>query len=190
MSEAASNSEIFHMDQCKELALVLQTKSKQGPCNLGEQLEIPSSATNYRASARKKFRKTRTNDVCYRQAVLANYANFNRHTLVQHPVGLHCDSFGKRTVRTVKMEIHSLENKICFAHYGLFDKFGIGRGGAGPGIFVFALLDWQTQRPGRRRQAMRNILPADLIPRRVTEHIWAMFRQQHPEAAVAVDNLF
>ena len=132
-----------------------------------------------------------TNHVSYKEAVLANYANFNRHTLVQHPVGMHQDSFGKRSVRSVKQEIHSLENKICFpCHGGLFDKFGIGRGGAGPGIFVFALLDWQTQRPGRRRQAMRNVLPEELIPRRVTEQIWAAFRIQHPEAAIAVDNLF
>ena len=56
----------------------------------------------------------------------------NHHTLVQHPVGYHFDVFADR--------VPKLENRMCFVDHQ--EKSSVGRGGAGPSKFVWALLDW------------------------------------------------
>lgn len=65
------------------------------------------------------------------KATLAAFAQCAQHTLVCHPVGYHLDRF--------KDLGSKLENKKCFIvpGYSLF-----GRGGAGQGNYVVAVLDW------------------------------------------------
>ena len=61
------------------------------------------------------------------------------HTLVTHPVGYHLDSFSKNGGHDI------IENKICLVNKQKSDyksDFSLGRGGCGPGIFVYAILDW------------------------------------------------
>ena len=56
----------------------------------------------------------------------------NHHTLVQHPVGYHFDKFHGNKPK--------LENRMCFIDSEVDDD--VGRGGAGPSKFVWALTDW------------------------------------------------
>jgi len=116
--------------------------------------------------------------------VYSSIANFNSHTLVQHPVGLHKDVFGKRHDGT---PLKSLENKTVFCHAGLFSKYGVGRGGYGHGKFAFAILDWGSG--GRSRNAVRRqtmLLATGEAPARMSESIWADFAIRFPEAAATV----
>ena len=63
----------------------------------------------------------------------------NKHTSVCHPCGHHRDVFAQ----------DGLENKVCFSMPG---RSEVGRGGDGPDMFVFALLDWRTSLRCRIRQ--------------------------------------
>ena len=61
------------------------------------------------------------------------------HSLVTHPVGYHWDHFSKRGSGDV------IENKICLVNVqksNSHNQYALGRGGCGPGRFVFAILDW------------------------------------------------
>ena len=67
----------------------------------------------------------------------------NKYSVVAYPVCYHYDIF--------KEQSPSLENKICFSFKA--DSYqNIGRGGDGPGQFVFAFLDWQNEASGQRRR--------------------------------------
>ena len=57
-----------------------------------------------------------------------------KFTLVQHPVGYHCDVFSDNKP--------TLENRICFVDNDII--WSTGRGGAGKSKFVWALLDWNN----------------------------------------------
>ena len=83
-------------------------------------------------------------------------------------------------------DIYCLENNICFSNPSMFNKYGIRRGGAGGGNFVFALLDWQYARGGKRRRAVHVMVanPPAIVTRRYWEEVFAV---QHPAAAAAVD---
>ena len=70
-------------------------------------------------------------------------AKENKFSVVAYPVCYHYDVF--------KEQSPSLENKICFSFAAESDG-NLGRGGDGPGRFVFALLDWQNESSGRRRR--------------------------------------
>ena len=62
-----------------------------------------------------------------------------QHSLVTHPVGFHLDAFS--AYRSSDM----IENKICLFNVQKSDsssKLALGRGGCGPGVFVYAILDW------------------------------------------------
>ena len=85
----------------------------------------------------------RENEVRARRGALVLYAINNKHTLVTHPVGFHQDKFadGKE----------SLENKVCFKLDG-WHKCRMGRGGAGPNVFVFAVLDWVNSSRGEEKR--------------------------------------
>ena len=88
----------------------------------------------------------------------ANQSN----TLVEHPVGYHIDVFGDQL---------SLECKKCF---DLRPSEYVGRGGAGPGRYAFALLDWRGTTSATRRNeylAATRQYPSD-VPR-VTEGMFA-----------------
>jgi len=131
-----------------------------------------------------------------RTKILQHFALFNNFTIVQHTVGFHRDSFKKRTVtifekdgnvvsKEEKQDIYCLGNKLCFCNPSLFNTYGIGRGSAGGGQFVFALLDWQYARGGRRRRAVHATI--NNPPARVTRCYWEeVFAVQHPAAAAAV----
>ena len=69
---------------------------------------------------------------------------FNKFTLVSHPVGQHLDVFADNKP--------SLENRLCFTH--AVDSSGsYGRGGNGLDYFTWALLDWESKlRRSRRRR--------------------------------------
>lgn len=188
ITPCAVASELLNVDQCVELGKAME--AEMSGSELGNQWRRPVWESFFRRKS-KKTRNLLKGDLTFRRKVLVNYANFNRHTLVQHQVGLHKDSFGSKKVSMENVEVHSLENKVCFsAEGGLFNKFGIGRGGGGKLRFTFAILDWENQRPGRRRIAMGNVLSAQDLPRRVTEAVWAAFRIQFPAAAEAVDAEF
>jgi hypothetical protein len=75
----------------------------------------------------------------------------NKHTLVAYPVGYHIDVFADHEP--------SLENRICFVHSKksqATNRPAQGRGGAGGGLFCWALLDWPQQR-GSRPARFRNL---------------------------------
>ena len=76
-----------------------------------------------------------------KEAIMRMYNLSNKHTLVTHPVGFHIDTF--------HANLPSLENKVCFIHPRINGTDG--RGGAGSGAFVFALLDWGNNSKNRRR---------------------------------------
>lgn len=77
--------------------------------------------------------KGREHQIRPRREALVQYVVHNKHTLVTHLVGFHVDAFANGK--------ESLENKVCFVLPGRH-ACAMGRGGAGPRQFVFALLDW------------------------------------------------
>ena len=76
-----------------------------------------------------------------KEAIMRMYNLSNKHTIVTHPVGFHRDTF--------HANLPSLENKVCFIHPRM--NCSDGRGGAGQGHYVFALLDWGDNANNRRR---------------------------------------
>jgi hypothetical protein len=74
-------------------------------------------------------------------------AKESKHTLVMHPVGWHFDIFADNGKDCI-------ENKLCLVSWDRTDfsrtDLPLGRGGLGPGSFVFGLLDWNG--PARRRR--------------------------------------
>jgi hypothetical protein len=72
----------------------------------------------------------------------------NKHTMVAYPVGYHRDVFADKKA--------ALENRICFRNIRRSQRRqqgpALGRGGAGAGVYCWALLDWPlraAQRPRR-----------------------------------------
>ena len=130
----------------------LSVESELNNLQAAHKLAVVASV-NLKKWHRQIRKKRRTGYHYLRKNILQQFALLNNFTIVQHTVGFHQDSFGKRTVTTfdeegnvdmekVKQEIYCLENKNCFSNPSLFKKYGIGRGGAGGSNFVFALLDW------------------------------------------------
>ena len=98
-----------------------------------------------------------------REYVMRYLSTMHRHTLVQHPVGFHIDLIKGQPV---------LENKVCFRlNHKLNDT---GRGGAGIGTFVFAILDWPKKNQVRRA-VYRALNGHRIIGDRVTEWNWNSF---------------
>ena len=108
-----------------------------------------------------------------RTIFLANYASSNKHTMVCHPVGYHTDFFANGKT--------SLENKELRVHPGLAPQ--MGRGGAGGGKYVFALLDWVNENSGRRRRVY--LANGGNRESRVTESVWQQFLLHNPRVAEA-----
>jgi hypothetical protein len=72
------------------------------------------------------------------------------HTLVTHPVGFHRDVFSSGQAE--------IENKLLIVSFDrskLGEKLARGRGGAGPGIFVYAILDWGNETKARRTRFLQ-----------------------------------
>lgn len=85
-------------------------------------------------------------DPIYSNALCIMAVN-NELTIVSHPVGAHRDVFGRGENAT-----DCIENKLVLTAELLYNKLrSIGRGGAGPTTFCFAMLDWKA--PARRRRA-------------------------------------
>ena len=62
-----------------------------------------------------------------------------QHSLVTHPVGFHFDAYSRHGHGDV------IENKICLVNINKNNRHcttALGRGGSGPGKYVFAILDW------------------------------------------------
>ena len=70
-----------------------------------------------------------------RKHILQSLSMDGHHTLVTHPVGYHVDVFSNGVTSR-------LENKICFDIPASRKTGSVGRGGAGSGRFVFAIIDW------------------------------------------------
>ena len=77
-----------------------------------------------------------------REHILLEVMMCNKFTIVTHPVGFHCDTFGGGQ--------ESYENKATFKIEQCHRS--IGRGGNGK-HFTFALLDWTSTNIGSRRRA-------------------------------------
>ena len=97
---------------------------------------------------------------------LTMYATKQSNSVVEYPAGYHVDVFGDKP---------SLENKKCFIlrHKSEY----VGRGGAGPGKYVFALLDWTGTVSATRRNeylAATRQLP-DQVPRVTAEMFQSHF---------------
>ena len=97
--------------------------------------------------------------------ILANYNEFNKHSIVCYNVGLHLDVFDRKSA--------SFENKAVF-HVKNYDRdtedidweYSRG-GGTHPSQCYYALLDWGQQSQRRRANAvMHNIIDAN---RRVSQ---------------------
>jgi hypothetical protein len=65
------------------------------------------------------------------------YYDYNKVTLITHPVGYHRDSYGKGNKQ-------GFENRLCLVSADSKKNQGLGRGGAGPNKYVIALLDWTS----------------------------------------------
>ena len=88
------------------------------------------------------------------------------HTLVTHPVGFHIDSFSCHGNGDV------IENKICLINKqksNSITEIPLGRGGCGPGIYVFAILDWGSGKVDQHRSKMFAFDMKELI------HNWDTF---------------
>jgi hypothetical protein len=59
-------------------------------------------------------------------------------TLLTHPVGYHCDTFSNNSGDKIENKILLVSKDRSFAA----SKVALGCGGSGPGVFVYALLDW------------------------------------------------
>lgn len=92
-------------------------------------------------------KKRKRNKISRRTAVVRGYNTMNKYTNVSHSVGMHLDVVGTP----------SLENKACFIVQGRGPS--MGRGGAGSGKFVFALLDWGIAKSPTREVALAVGLP-------------------------------
>lgn len=68
---------------------------------------------------------------CRKNEFYLFYMRYVNFTMVMHPVGFHLDVFANRD--------SILENKAVFIRHDIFEP---GRGGGGPNIFTWALLDW------------------------------------------------
>eukprot|EP00534_Pseudo-nitzschia_fraudulenta_P002104 CAMPEP_0201126904 /NCGR_PEP_ID=MMETSP0850-20130426/27942_1 /ASSEMBLY_ACC=CAM_ASM_000622 /TAXON_ID=183588 /ORGANISM="Pseudo-nitzschia fraudulenta, Strain WWA7" /LENGTH=390 /DNA_ID=CAMNT_0047395533 /DNA_START=44 /DNA_END=1216 /DNA_ORIENTATION=- len=73
-----------------------------------------------------------------RLEVLFQYARRNTNLMIQHPVGLHSNNSG--TFDEGVAALNSFQARNCFPFKAKFTKLGVGRGGAGPGGFVFSLV--------------------------------------------------
>ena len=184
VTRKAVNSELFNLRRC--LLLCMLRKQFKPDTSLGGGWLMPNGDRFMSHNKAKRKMKTVSAHTT-REVVLANYITFNRHTKVQHAVGAHQDTFGSVGSGKDKSVLHSLENKICIVDESLYLKYGTGRGGAGAGKFVFAILDWQNCKQGRRRRAVLNNLPAAQVPRRVTQRFWEYFTQQYPAVAAEVE---
>ena len=106
---------------------------------------------------------TNIGPVSKREYVMRYLSTMHKHTLVQHPVGFHVDLIRGQPV---------LENKVCFRlHHKNND---VGRGGAGPKTFVFAILDWPKKNL-ERRAVYRALGGHRIIEDRVTDFNWNSF---------------
>jgi hypothetical protein len=61
-----------------------------------------------------------------------------RLTLLAHPVGYHRDTFSNNSGDKIENKLLLVSKDRSFAA----SKVALGRGGSGPGVFVYALLDW------------------------------------------------
>eukprot|EP00978_Attheya_sp_CCMP212_P027972 scaffold95216_cov68-Attheya_sp.AAC.10 len=69
------------------------------------------------------------------------------HTLVTHAVGFHRDIFSSG-----QAEIKSKLLMVSFDRSDLSETIARGRGGGGPGFFVYAILDWGNETKHHRQQ--------------------------------------
>ena len=107
---------------------------------------VSSAAKNERSNWHKAVTEARRHfsdnaDVKFRdfrRKAIYRYAQRNKFTLVEHPVGMHRDFFAKVND---KLDGAALENKLLFSSKRLFSTRGFGRGGKQKS-FVFGLLDW------------------------------------------------
>ena len=67
--------------------------------------------------------------------LLSLFSNANKYSCVAYPVNYHVDLFWNKEP--------SLENKMCFQFAR--KEYNYGRGGRGPNMFVWALLDWPNR---------------------------------------------
>ena len=137
---------------------------------LNRTLSIPAqpfAVRNELSNINKSLKKNGTTSC---DEMIRVYNSFNRHTLVCHPVGYHQDIFTN--------DKPCLENKICFMTENLSEKYlGTGRGGAGPGKFVFAILDWEGYQ--RTRRSTYIAISGNADPPNVTEQLWQQFIAQN-----------
>ena len=75
----------------------------------------------------------------------------NKHSLVCHPVSIHRDVFAGNVG-------DKIENKYCMvvSNRGSNTDHFLGRGGAGPGKYVAAVLDWPLTHQRRRELFIQN----------------------------------
>ena len=121
----------------------------------------PKAVANQLHQLREARNKGRT-----REEIICLVSMLNRYTMVCHPVALHLDKFHGNEA--------SLENKVCFIHNRKSDD--CGRGGAGPGNYVWALLDWQYERSNPRRAEYLALGGSPQV--RVTNDVWTAFQIQ------------
>ena len=108
-------------------------------------------------------------------------AKASKHTLVMHPVGWHIDIFADNGKDCI-------ENKLCLVSWDRTDfsrtDLALGRGGLGPGGFVFGLLDWDAPVRHRRHVFLVN---GGNPKQRVTQSRMETFLSNQP--AVVVEQL-
>jgi hypothetical protein len=119
----------FDFAEAKILAAIICKQISSTTC-----LSVHPSAVQNELEA---FREATSNPVRnlgdVRKSILARFILNAQHTLVCHPVGNHRDFFkGKKA---------QLENKKCFIVKGI-DNGEIGRGGGGPFVLCFGIVDW------------------------------------------------
>ena len=141
-------------------------KGKVQPNAVRQELENVRRANGFDWKFLKKelTRSCNRNIGIKKEYVMKHFSTMNKHTVVQHSVGFHLDTVKGQPV---------LENKVCFKLRSKGDDHG--RGGAGEGSFVFALLDWPNK--SKVRNAVYRALGGQhVVGHRVTEFNWQAFR--------------
>ena len=131
---------------------------------LQEWIKAKQKATNYIATCQGTKEELYSNPLYHLSLI-------SKHTLVLHPVSFHRDVFANNGTNCIENKILLLSNRRS----DWSQTSALGRGGLGPGAYVFALLDWDANVKGRRTRYLELGGPAEV---RVNQTIMDNFLSQ------------
>lgn len=103
------------------------------------------SAANYKQTNKK----SKSAKYFVMSSPLHLMAKTNKHTLIRTVVSGHVDEFPPNKLNDNSEDWENIRRLVCHKPPDIDSKYSIGRGGMGPGIYVFALIDWDARRERR-----------------------------------------